>query len=76
MQDIVYYRERLNELLEEARADGVVIRVDLAPRAPLTMGSYDMVSEVRLHQQGKNFGDKFPYSPPWPVVRNTKKGKK
>jgi len=35
-------------LIDDARACGVVIRVDLAPRQPPAMGAYDMIADVRL----------------------------
>lgn len=73
MNSLTYYRTKLEMLIEEARADGVVLRIDLVPRPPLAMGSYDMTPDVRPHRNGI---PQFPHTPPWPAARKTKKGTK
>lgn len=71
-----YYRAKLDELLAEAEAAGVVIRVDLVPCLPLAQGNYRMEYDVRHHQKGPPAKRSFPVVPRRPVADKPKRGMK
>lgn len=49
---IDYFAHELQFLLQCAARKGVVVRVDLVPGAPLAMGNYQMVGDVRASRDG------------------------
>lgn len=42
-----FFLDELSDLLKRANTWGVVLSIDAVPRAPLAMGSYDLVGGAR-----------------------------
>ncbi|QRF60194.1 hypothetical protein [Variovorax paradoxus] len=51
--DIIALQMAAQHLIESARERGLVVTIDLKPIAPLAMGRYEMVYQVREARSGR-----------------------
>lgn len=47
MDNLEYIKEKADKLIAEAKAEGVIVTIELKDLEPLVMGNYEMISVVR-----------------------------